>query len=204
MREYNIDKLAKTFNRVAPYYNISNPIFSRPYRRAAEYVLQRLKGAGSPLRVLDIGTGTGMLAGTFAALGAEVTGVDISPGMLDRARQKYGSRVRFIEAPAHAPGDFADNSFDVVTAGFVLHEMPGDYRLKVLKEMKRLAGKFVLVLDYIPNRNPVISLVERIEGSYYREFLAEVEQQLDGVFPRCETRKLSFFIGMYLCRTRTG
>jgi ubiquinone/menaquinone biosynthesis C-methylase UbiE len=202
LQEYNIDKLAETFNRVALYYNIITPLFARPYRRAVEYVLRLFNGSGSPPRVLDIGTGTGMLAGAFAARGAVVTGVDISPGMLGRARRKYGSRVNFIQAPAHAPGDFEDNSFDVVTAGFVLHEMPADYRLRVLKEMKRLSGGFVVVLDYVPNWNPVVSLVERIEGSFYREFLAGVEKQLDEVFSRHETRRLSHFIGMYLCSAR--
>lgn len=199
MPDYNLDRLANNFNRTALYYNIITPLFARPYRQAAEYVLRQQHGFGLPPRVLDIGTGTGMLAGAFAALGAEVTGVDISQGMLNKARQKYGHRISFIQAPAHAPGNYLDQSFDVVTSGFVLHGMPADYRFKVLREMKRLSSGFVVILDFIPNRNPIVTLVEHMEGSFYQEFLVEVRSQLDEIFPRYEIKKLTHFMGLYLC-----
>jgi trans-aconitate methyltransferase len=40
-------------------------------------------------RVVDFGCGTGDLAAQIASLGSEVVGVDISPEMVDRARNKY-------------------------------------------------------------------------------------------------------------------
>ncbi|WP_051273705.1 class I SAM-dependent methyltransferase [Desulfotruncus alcoholivorax] len=134
--------------------------------------------AGASPRVLDIGTGTGNLAGSFAEREAVVTGVDISSGMLSQARKRYGSKITFIQADALSLGGLCDNSFDIVTAGFVLHEMPSDYRVKVLLEMKRLANRFVVVVDYIPNWNPVVAAVEKIEGSYYHQFLNEITGQL--------------------------
>ena len=41
-----------------------------------------------PLRVLDLGTGTGFFAFVFAAEGHEATGIDLTPEMIDVARAK--------------------------------------------------------------------------------------------------------------------
>jgi len=193
--------LAGTFDRVARYFDIMRPLFIAPYRRAAEYALGRLITSDNAPSIMDIGTGTGTLAAAFAAQGAKVTGVDISRGMLEQARKKHGHRVHFIQAPAHAPGPFGDGSFDMVSAAFALHEMPAEYRARVLGEMKRLAGQKVLIIDYIPNSNPVITLVEHVEKSYYRQFLTEIDQQLKQLFNSYEKRKLNHFIGLYLCDT---
>ncbi|HBX24534.1 MAG TPA: hypothetical protein DEF34_13025 [Desulfotomaculum sp.] len=201
MSEHDLTKLAGTFDRVARYFDIVRPLFIGPYRRAAEYALDRLVTSNSSPSIMDIGTGTGTLAGAFAAQGAKVTGVDISRGMLEQARKKHGHRVHFIQAPAHAPGRFGDDSFDMVSAAFALHEMPTDYRARVLGEMKRLAGQKVLIIDYIPNPNPVITLVEHVEKSYYRQFLAEIDDQLKQLFNNYEKKKLNHFMGLYLCDT---
>jgi len=198
---YNTDKLAQDFDRVAPLFNLIRPLFSRSYRRAAEYTLAGLKDRQKPPRVLDIGTGTGTLAGIFDQKGARVTGIDISPGMLRQARKKY-SQVNFIQAPAHSLEEMEDNSFEVVSAAFVIHEMPPDYRLNLFKQMQRVAREAVLIIDYVPNNNPLIALVENMEKSYYREFLESVDRQLDQIFPTHVRKKLWHFIGMYLCPLR--
>jgi len=76
----------------------------------------------APLRVLDLGTGTGACALLLAGLGHEVTAVDGSQGMLATARnmaQERGLAIDFI----HATMDEADlpaASFDVVTLRNVL------------------------------------------------------------------------------------
>jgi SAM-dependent methyltransferase len=68
----------------------------------------------SPTRVLDVGTGTGVAALALADWfpSAEVTGVDLSPAMLEEARRK-GGRVRWEVADA-AQLPFGDASFDLV------------------------------------------------------------------------------------------
>ncbi len=74
----------------------------------------------APARALDLGTGTG--AGAFAIAKrfgeAEVTGVDIAPGMIEVARRnaplELAGRLHFIEADASAL-PFANASFDLVT-----------------------------------------------------------------------------------------
>ncbi len=76
-----------------------------------------------PSRILELATGTGRVALALAGLGHTVTGLDISEGMLARARakrelldQETASRVTF------ARGDMAryqlDSQFDIVVAAF--------------------------------------------------------------------------------------
>jgi ubiquinone/menaquinone biosynthesis C-methylase UbiE len=68
----------------------------------------------SPKHVLDVGTGTGVAALALAEWfpDAEVTGVDLSPGMVAEAERK-GGRVRFLVADASRL-PFPDASFDLV------------------------------------------------------------------------------------------
>ncbi len=69
-------------------------------------------------RVLDLGTGTGLLARRFAAQGADVAAVDISADQLaagQAAARRDGVQVAFAQAPAEVL-PFRDGCFDVVTA----------------------------------------------------------------------------------------
>lgn len=118
-----------------------------------------------PARGLDVGCGTGVLAGRLAAAGWEMTGVDPSQGMLD-------------VLPRHAPGvtavcadgtalPFPDGSFDLVYCVAVMHHVAAPAAVHAtLGEMVRVArsGGRVLVWDHNP-RNP-----------YWRHLMARVPQ----------------------------
>jgi SAM-dependent methyltransferase len=103
---------------------------------------------------LDVGCGTGTLAGRLAVAGYAMTGVDPSAGMLDVLR----ARVPAVQA-VQASGTelpFPDASFDLVLTVASLHHIadPGDVR-RTLREMVRVTrpGGRVLVWDHNP-RNP--------------------------------------------------
>jgi SAM-dependent methyltransferase len=71
-------------------------------------------------RVLDVACGTGVVAITAARIGARVTGVDLTPELLQRARDN--ARVSEVEINWHE-GDvenlpFSDGAFDVVVSQF--------------------------------------------------------------------------------------
>lgn len=88
------------------------------------------------LSVLDAGTAAGALAEELLGRGADVTGIDISPSMIEIARARCGDRGRFLIADLGHRLRFDDNSFDGVVASLVLHYLQ-DWR-PVLKEFARV------------------------------------------------------------------
>ncbi|MGE0723428.1 MAG: class I SAM-dependent methyltransferase [Alphaproteobacteria bacterium] len=78
-------------------------------------------GIGSGESVLDVGTGTGVVAITAARTGASVTGLDLTPVLLDVARDN--ARLAGADAVEWLEGDaeklpFPDGRFDVVVSQF--------------------------------------------------------------------------------------
>jgi ubiquinone/menaquinone biosynthesis C-methylase UbiE len=107
--------------------------------------------------VLDVGTGTGIFAEAFlahaaragsespeAAHGLRVVGIDPDPGLLLQAR-KLVPGVEFSAGIAERL-DFADNAFDLVFLGHVLHET--DDPLAALREARRVAAMRVAILEW--------------------------------------------------------
>lgn len=69
-------------------------------------------------QALDIGCGTGIYSLLLALHGLEVTGIDISSGMLQKA-EKQKQSIRFMEGDIHTL-PFEDNTFDLVISNLVL------------------------------------------------------------------------------------
>lgn len=84
-------------------------------QESAEGFLARFS-VGPGTRVLDVACGTGQIAFPAAAAGARVTGIDIAPNLIARARARAvaeGLDIRFDEGDAEAL-PYADGSFDLV------------------------------------------------------------------------------------------
>lgn len=92
---------------------------AKSYERGATEFVGRL-GLGPGIRVLDVACGTGNVAVPAARAGAVVTGIDIAPNVLEKARARTAQarlHVRFDEGDAEElPYD--DGSFDVVVSMF--------------------------------------------------------------------------------------
>lgn len=125
--------------------------------------------------VLDIATGTGILAGAFAEKGHPVTGLDFSPRMLRRARARYPA-IPFNELDLIRLAELPGNSSDIVSTGYLLHGLPAAFRLWVLSQMSRIARHRVLIFDYYQAGNWLVKLIERLEGPHYVEFIAAARQ----------------------------
>src|SRR5512144_2597936 len=84
------------YNRFASLYDLAQVI-----RHGTRYKAFALSEWEPGERVLDLCTGTGTLAFTFATRGAQVTGVDLARGMLKRASVKCaGTDTRWLEMDA--------------------------------------------------------------------------------------------------------
>ena len=112
------------------------------------------------MRVLDLGCGSGDLTIPLLDRGAEVTALDISPGMVHVAEQRVRAfrpraACRFVTAPAESTA-LAPGSFDLVLGRYILHHL--DLPL-VAAELARLlapAGRAVFLEN--SGRNLVLSL----------------------------------------------
>lgn len=71
--------------------------------------------------VLDVGCAAGAMAAELLRRGADVTGIDLSPGMVEAARLRCAGRGRFLVANLADPLPFPDAAFDGIVASLVLH-----------------------------------------------------------------------------------
>lgn len=121
---------------------------------------RRLLTLGPPLtglRVLDLATGTGDIAYLAHAAGARVTGLDLTPRMIELAAGKRGTGTH----PSFLVGDmcalpFPAGTFDVVTTGYGLRNVP-DLGMAI-DEIARVLrpGGSLLSLDFNRPTNSVI------------------------------------------------
>nr|WP_198151509.1 methyltransferase domain-containing protein [Kibdelosporangium sp. MJ126-NF4] len=113
--------LAELFDRVAPDYDQAVPFFATFGTRLVDWA-ELPRGA----RVLDLGSGRGAVtAAAVDAVGStgSVLAADISPEMAARLRAQALPHVDVQVMDAQAL-DLADESFDAVLSGFLLHILP--------------------------------------------------------------------------------
>ena len=108
------------------YDSVTAPLLSGFFTQVARDLAELAPRA----RVLEVGSGPGRLAMKLAGLAPDtrVTGVDISPEMVERAnalaaRSRVADRVRFVEGDV-ASLPLAEASFDAVVSTFSLHHWP--------------------------------------------------------------------------------
>lgn len=119
-------------------------------------------------RVLEVGVGTGKNLPYYDYQRVQLTGVDLSEGLLKRARR--------LAAHLHLPVDlrpmdaehlqFPDQTFDVVVCTFVLCSVPSP--ILVLQEMARVAkpdGQ-ILMLEHVLSRIPRLARLQHWMGTH--------------------------------------
>ena len=103
------------FDRIAPVYDVMNRVMTMGLdQRWRRLTVRAVVEPGD--RVLDACCGTGDLAVAARRAGADVTGLDFSEAMLERARRK-APELEWVRGDALAL-PFDDASFDVATVGF--------------------------------------------------------------------------------------
>lgn len=111
-------------------------------------------------RVLEVGVGTG-LSLTHYPEGVHVTGIDVSPHMLDVARARlngHADRVELALMDAQAL-EYPDDAFDKVVAMYVASVVPEPQRM--IAEMKRVCrpgGELFIVNHFSRDKGPMATL----------------------------------------------
>lgn len=101
--------------------------------------------------VLDIGCGTGSLSLVLAHLGHQVTGIDVSPAMLQLAKEKARlaeQTIDFQVMDAAFP-DFPSQQFDVLICRHLLWMLPEPEQVLLRwKQLLKAGGRFILIEGY--------------------------------------------------------
>jgi len=176
-------QVAEMFNHIANRYDFLNHFLSGGvdnfWRRRAIRELVPIH----PGTILDIATGTGDLAIMMAKRlrAKKITGIDISPGMLELGRQKINklnlsSCIRLQEGDSEAI-DFPADSFDAVTVAFGVRNFQN--LEKGLQEMFRVLkpGGKLMILEFSKPERGLFRLLYR---TYLRHIASGIGKIISG------------------------
>lgn len=149
--EQRAAKVNDLFARIARRYDLLNDLQSFGLHRNWKRRVLELAGVQPGNRALDLCCGTGDITFGLAGRGADTTGLDFSPQMLEVAAQRHlkspNPNLKFIQGDAQQLA-FADASFDIVTVGYGLRNLTNWER--GVEEMARVVkpGGRLVVLDF--------------------------------------------------------
>ena len=159
-------QIRQMFDGISGDYDRLNHLMSldidRTWRRRALRALAEGADGAAPLQVLDLACGTGDFAIAIAKgiPGAQVTGLDLSEGMLKMMAGKVETaslpeRIRILQGDAEAL-PFGDGSFDRVGIAFGIRNF--EDREQGLREMRRVLrpGGRLVILELSVPENPLV------------------------------------------------
>lgn len=153
------DFVEAVYQKLASWYDL----FFGPTLHPGRLVAIERMGIRPGDHILEVGVGTGINASLYPR-DCHVTGVDLSTGMLDKARERVARgglrHVRLLEMDA-ASLTFADDSFDIVYAPYLISVVPDP--VQVAREMRRVCrrGGRIVILNHFRSAGPILSRIER-------------------------------------------
>ncbi len=147
------------YRRWAPIYDYTFGRIAREGRRHAVELINEGDG-----RVLEVGVGTGLSLPDYDRR-LEIVGIDLSPDMLEKARERVASEALGNVTGLHemdaADLKFPDAAFDTVVAMYVMTVVPEPE--VVMRELARVTkpGGQVLLVNHFSQREGVRGWVER-------------------------------------------
>jgi len=152
--------IERAYAILSPVYDFLFDKVFYPGRVAAIKLLEAKPGD----RILEVGVGTGLNLPLYPR-DCDVTGVDISEGMLRKAEERVRTlgmdRARLMVMDGSRL-QFPDNSFDRVIATYVISAVPDP--VKTLLEMRRVCkpSGHLVILNHFKSENPIIGMFEKI------------------------------------------
>lgn len=142
------------------------PVYDRTFGKIIESAVRQVTARANQFsgKLLEVGVGTGLALPHYAP-GLRVTGIDLSPHMLERARERMTERPRhnveaLLEMDATAL-DFPDATFDLTVAMFVMTVVPDP--VQVMHELARVTkpGGAVLICNHFSVEGGLRGALER-------------------------------------------
>ena len=147
------------YRRWAPFYDRTFGVVAAEGRKHAVQLINR--GSG---RVLEVGVGTGLSLPAYKRH-LEIVGIDLSPEMLEKARERVAKdNLRHVTGLHEMDAgnlEFPDNSFDTVVAMYVMTVVPDPE--KVMRELSRVCrpGGEVMIVNHFSSEEGMRGWVER-------------------------------------------
>ena len=153
--------LRERYQRIAPFYDL----LDFPFEHGRYRHIRPLLFAGLSGRILDAGVGTGCNIPFYPA-DACVTGIDLSPAMLARARQRAKAVGRTVDLQLMDVTrlDLPDDIFDAAVASFLFCVLPDESQPDALRELRRVIkpGGTLRLLEYIRPTGALRGFIARL------------------------------------------
>lgn len=154
------EQVAEMFNNISKRYDLLNHLLSMNIDKGWRKKVVRMIAADKPELVLDVATGTADLAIALAkGTGAQITGADISEGMLEVGREKVEKRgltpkiVLELGDSENLP--YPDNTFDAITVSFGVRNFQNlQNGLKDMMRVLKPGGQLVVLEFSQPQKFP--------------------------------------------------
>ena len=192
------------FDLIAPVYGL----FYEKQRSKFTKAIKRAKPVFDITtynRVLDVGCGTGALLSVLYEKGLSVSGVEPSEKMLKIAKKNnINNKIEIKRGDVLKKLPFDDRSFDIVITSYVAHGMKSSNRIKMYKEMSRVASHLVIIYDYNKKRSVLTNTIEFLEGGNYFSFIKRAGKEMKYVFENVETINVDKKASWYICVPKTN
>jgi SAM-dependent methyltransferase len=176
--------MSTSFGRAAATYEAGRPEYPVA---AVEWMLEPA-ASRTPLRVADVGAGTGKLTRAVLALGADVVAVDPDPAMLGQLRAGLPD-VRTVEGSAERM-PLPDASVDAVVLGQAWHWVAPDAGSREIGRVLAPEGVLGLIWNIRDEGVPwVARLTEIMHGSNAEQLIAEGGPRVADPFDELERRE---------------
>ncbi len=108
------------------------------YRKMAELV-NEFSENGKPLKLLDLGCGTGLeLDEIFKLLpDTSVTGIDLTQAMLDKLQEKHGDKNLNLICGSYFDVDFGESCFDVAVSFQTMHHFSHEQKIGLYEKINK-------------------------------------------------------------------
>jgi len=183
------DFVEAVYDKLAKVYDVTFGPTLHPGRLRA---IERMD-IQSGERVLEVGVGTGINLSLYPK-NCSVVGIDFSGRMLEIARERAARKdvrnVRLLQMDA-ADLKFADDSFDIVYAPYVISVVPDP--VKVAHEMRRVCrpGGRIIVLNHFLSPNAIVSRIERLISPFTIHIGFKADLDLPAFLAQAELRPQS-------------
>lgn len=142
------EKLQKSYDSVADDYaaNFCDELANKPFdRKMLDWLAEKVGGSGV---ICDMGCGPGQIARYLFDGGADASGVDISPGMIENARALHPA-ISFYQGDMLNLTGIADNAYGGIAAFYSIIHIPRDRVEQALNELHRvLKAAGVLLMTF--------------------------------------------------------